>query len=125
MKVLSLAGTALLFIWLLSPSAVANARDHDYGHALSSSTQQAYAPSPRNELSAIADRDWMARLQRNIAAYEYRASPNSHGLQAPNRAHNLRTYFEPTGIRLHDRTRVGSTELAGFRAVICLPKPKE
>src|SRR5205814_401512 len=31
--------------------------------------------------------------------------------QAPNRAHNLRTYFEKTGIRVHDRTAEGSPEL--------------
>ena len=117
MKVLNLVGTAFIIIWLLLPNAVANALDQNHSHALSSSTQQAFTPSPRNELSALADRDWMAGLQSNIAAYEYRASPNSHGLQAPNRAHNLRTYFEPTGIRLHDRSNIGSTELTGLSLV--------
>ncbi len=33
------------------------------------------------------------------------------GLQAPNRVHNLRTYFEASGIRVHDRTAVGSRKL--------------
>ena len=33
------------------------------------------------------------------------------GLQAPNRAHDLRTYFDASGIRVHDRRAVGSPEL--------------
>jgi hypothetical protein len=49
--------------------------------------------------------------QSQIARREYRASANRNGLQAPNRAHNLRTYFAPTGIQVHDRTQVGSPEL--------------
>ena len=53
----------------------------------------------------------LAAMQRHIAQREYRASENGEGLQAPNRVHNLRTYFEPTGIRVHDRTRAGSPEL--------------
>jgi hypothetical protein len=53
----------------------------------------------------------LGEVQRHIAQREYRASANSDGLQAPNRAHNLRTYFAPTGIRVHDRTRSGSPEL--------------
>ena len=52
-----------------------------------------------------------AGIQAHLAAREYRASQNGEGLQAPNRAHNLRTYFEPDGIRVHDRTAAGSPEL--------------
>jgi hypothetical protein len=59
------------------------------------------APSP----------DWLTRAQRSLAAKEYEASPNARGLQAPNRAHDLRTYFDPTGIRVHDRTAPRSPEL--------------
>jgi hypothetical protein len=58
-----------------------------------------------------AEPGWMARAQRGIAEREYRASRNSNGLQAPNRAHNLRTYFDGSGIRVHDRTAAGSPEL--------------
>ena len=50
-------------------------------------------------------------LVEQIAALEYRASENGEGLQAPNRAQNLRTYFESTGIRVHDRTAPRSPEL--------------
>ena len=52
-----------------------------------------------------------AGIQAHLAAREYRASQNGEGLQAPNRAHNLRTYFEPDGIRVVDRTAAGSPEL--------------
>jgi hypothetical protein len=54
-------------------------------------------------------------MQRHIAQREYRVSADRQGLQAPNRAHNLRTYFEPTGIRVHDRTAEGSPELLTLR----------
>src|SRR5882672_1698152 len=55
--------------------------------------------------------DWLATAREQIAAREYRASANGDVLQAPNRAHNLRTYFANTGIRVHDRTASGSPEL--------------
>jgi hypothetical protein len=67
-------------------------------------------PSPLFESPAV-EGDWLARVQRGLAEREYQASPNRTGLQAPNRAHGLRTYFEPTGIRVHDRTAAGSPEL--------------
>jgi hypothetical protein len=60
---------------------------------------------------AVPAGDGLATMQRHIAQREYRASYNSNGLQAPNRVNNLRTYFSPNGIRVHDRTRAGSPEL--------------
>lgn len=56
--------------------------------------------------------DWWKKVQHNLAIAEYHPGNNEQGLQAPNRAHNLRTYFESTGIRLHDRTTSGSPALA-------------
>jgi hypothetical protein len=58
-----------------------------------------------------ADASWLAQAQQQLAAREYWASQNGAGLQAPNRAHDLRTYFEKSGIRVHDRTAGGSPEL--------------
>jgi hypothetical protein len=74
------------------------------------------APLPASDSAAGAplpgaDPGWLARAQQGIAEREYWASRNREGLQAPNRAHNLRTYFEPSGIRVHDRTAAGSPEL--------------
>jgi hypothetical protein len=51
--------------------------------------------------------DAFTRMQRSIEAREYQATRNDRGLQAPNRNHRLRTYFEPTGIRVHDRSAQG------------------
>jgi hypothetical protein len=56
-------------------------------------------------------------VQRAIAAAEYQASETEGGLQAPNRAHGLRTWFAPTGIRIHDRRIAGRTGLAELSLV--------
>jgi hypothetical protein len=72
----------------------------------------AAAPPPLESAPAAEPSDgWLARAQQHLADREYRASENGQGLQAPNRRHNLRTYFEPTGIRVVDRTAAGSPEL--------------
>ncbi len=42
-------------------------------------------------------------VQRSIAEREYDASDAGSGLQAPNRAHGLRTYFDARGARVVDR----------------------
>jgi hypothetical protein len=54
-------------------------------------------------------------IEAGRVAREYEASENARGLQAPNRAYNLRTYFEPEGIRVQDRTAEGSPELLSLR----------
>ena len=46
----------------------------------------------------------LIRARDELAAREYWASGEPGSLQAPNRAHDLRTWFEPTGIRVHDRS---------------------
>ncbi|MDA1326073.1 MAG: PKD domain-containing protein, partial [Proteobacteria bacterium] len=55
------------------------------------------------KLPKSASADWWQRVQRGLAEAEYNPSRNKQGLQAPNRAHNLRTYFGPDGIKLRDR----------------------
>ncbi len=52
------------------------------------------------------------RLEDAIAAREYEATENGQGLQAPNRANGLRTYFDSSGVRVVDRTAADSPELA-------------
>jgi len=66
-------------------------------------------------LPAGAQADFLPRVQGMIAAKEYEASASAAGIQAPNRAHNLRTYFGPSGIRVLDRTASGSPELLALR----------
>jgi hypothetical protein len=56
--------------------------------------------------------DWLGRAERAIAAREYEASPVAGGLQAPNRAHDLRTWFSETGVRIHRRTGAASRPMA-------------
>jgi hypothetical protein len=65
-------------------------------------------PNPEGILRTGPQRveeSWRARLERGLAEAEYHASRNRVGLQAPNRAHDLRIYFQASGIRVHDRTR--------------------
>jgi hypothetical protein len=71
-------------------------------------------PSGGASRNPATDGAWLASAQREIAEREYRASENGEGLQAPNRAHDLRTYFDATGIRVHDRTASGSPKLLGL-----------
>jgi hypothetical protein len=57
----------------------------------------------------------LARAQEHIAECEYWASPSGSGLQAPNRRQDLRTWFEPTGVRIHSRTAPGGPRLVDLR----------
>ncbi len=66
-------------------------------------------PSPEKDL------DVLSQAQSHIAAREYWASETQDGLQAPNRRHGLRSYFEPAGLRVHDRTAAGSPRLFGLQ----------
>jgi len=61
--------------------------------------------------------DWVARLEASIAEREYRVRETDQGLQAPNRRHDLRTYFHSDGIRVVDRTASETTELLGLELV--------
>ena len=59
----------------------------------------------------VQDQGWLGKAQEGISEREYHASRNSRGLQAPNRAHNLRTYFDERGIGVEERTASDSQEL--------------
>ncbi len=54
---------------------------------------------------------------RRRSRSEHDASLNAQGLQAPDRAQNFRTYFDCSGIRVHDRTSSGSSKLLGLTVV--------
>jgi hypothetical protein len=80
------------------------------------------APESLSSLSedaerAEADPSWLEGAQRHIEEREYWASDSREGLQAPNRNKNFRTYFEASGIRVHDRTAIGSPELLELSVV--------
>ena len=59
-------------------------------------------------------RAFPSQIEAHLVDREYWASETSEGLQAPNREHGLRSYFGPMGVRLHDRTAVGSPRLLGL-----------
>jgi hypothetical protein len=59
------------------------------------------APSPPG---AAVDGAWWMEAVLNLEAREYEVSESPAGLQAPNRAQNLRTYFRPHGIEAVPRT---------------------
>jgi hypothetical protein len=86
-----------------------------YPITLAADSQAAAADTQRPPVSAASEADWLSGLADAIAAKEYEASHGGGGLQAPNRAHKLRTYFEPSGIRVVDRTAAGSPELVALR----------
>ena len=59
-------------------------------------------------------RAWLAGVQRHLAAREYWASESAGGLQAPNRAQNLRTWFHDRGVRIHSRLDPGAGPLVAL-----------
>ncbi len=87
-------------------SAIPNARPSVGGQRVSG-PQAAAAPEPPG---------WLAEAQRSISSREYEATESGGELQAPNRAHGLRTYFEADGARVVDRED-GATELARVRTI--------
>lgn len=82
---------------------------------LASAALAAAAQAAPIQVAGASDSRGMARAQRQIEEREYHASRNQRGLQAPNRPHNLRAYFEPGGLRLHDRSAPGEPELMALR----------
>lgn len=93
-----LAGSALGAVLLLLPGPMLKARED---------------AAPKPAASAI-DQTWWTHVRDGLSRYEYHPSLSNNGLQAPNRAHNLRTYFEASGIRVHDRTSVGGPALVSM-----------
>jgi len=69
---------------------------------------------PAVSLPKGISKNWWQEVQRSIAKAEYKPGKNKYGLLASNRAHNLRTFFEPTGIQLYDRMAKGNPRLAGL-----------
>ena len=60
--------------------------------------------------------NWQDDARRSISAGEYMPTDAGAGLQAPNRALGLRTYFDSTGVRIVDRDN-DANELLRLRTV--------
>jgi len=54
---------------------------------------------------------WLSQIHKGIAEREYHISNNSKGLQAPNRANNLRIYFDKKGISVKERASTDDADL--------------
>jgi hypothetical protein len=73
--------------------------------------------APENSLPEGVSEEWWAQAQQYIELSEYELSwVEQSGLQgmeaayqAPNRAHDMRTYFSPDGIRIVSRTEITPT----------------
>ena len=56
----------------------------------------------------------LAALGHSLTGREYRVSRTEKGLQAPNRRHNMRFYFEPDGVRIVRRVDPAELDLVTF-----------
>jgi hypothetical protein len=99
---------SLLLLLVTSVAAAAPAPESDAKPLASVATATGSAP-------VAPQASFIARAQRHIEAREYWASEGKSGLQAPNRRHNLRTYFGSDGIRVLDRTAADSPELLSMK----------
>jgi hypothetical protein len=84
--------------------------------AIAAESGPGQVPVPTPALPAGVPADWWQRAQSHIRASEYRWSwrptpwPDTpQAWQAPNRAHNIRTYLGPDGFRMVPRT--GDTQV--------------
>ncbi|KGJ89257.1 hypothetical protein ND16A_2150 [Thalassotalea sp. ND16A] len=103
---------------LLSPGGMAdNVKTQQHSTSVIAEAQSAAVTTSVIHFPTGVSKSWWTQLQRARARNEYQPSENGKGLQAPNRAHNLRTYFDSTGIRVHDRTAAGESELASFSLI--------
>ena len=73
------------------------------GTAATGTATPALAPGSQAAATGVAA-DWWSAVRANLAREEYHVSVSDAGLQAPNRAQNLRTYFRDEGIEVVPRT---------------------
>ncbi len=71
--------------------------------ALGTLPRHAVAPADEVRGAIPAQSDWWERASRAIASLEYDATPSARGLQAPNRAHGIRTHFRCDGVEVQPR----------------------
>ena len=107
---LKLATTALVLLIGLLPASSDVVSGYGLAAPLTGDSLEEVAPSV--SLPEGASAGWWASVQEDIGKSEYQVTWQDHtyladlpaAYQAPNRAHNLRTYFAPDGIRAIPRT---------------------
>jgi hypothetical protein len=104
-----LAGFVLLVPSLGCEGVRSSASD---GRAESDSARRPESGSPQavDGVADVSARDIEALIGA-IAAREYWAGEVDESIQAANRRHDLRSHFEPTGVRVHSRTRSDGSPL--------------
>jgi hypothetical protein len=74
------------------------------------------APPAAHSSEAPADVSrWIEAAQAHVAEREYWASAAPTGLQAPNRAHGIRSHFGVSGVHLTERSAAGGPPLLALR----------
>lgn len=76
-----------------------------------SSVQKPVSTPGAKQRSDAMDDSWFQTARKEIREREYWAGENGKGLQAPNRAHNIRGYFSTSGVEIASRTRGDSGPL--------------
>jgi hypothetical protein len=104
----------ILLIALIAPIAligITNQQDRDRGLASGLPSPEGIALDPSVQPSGY-DEGWWRTVTARIASEEYLPSIGSQGLQAPNRAHHLRTHFRDHGIEIEPREDAANTGAA-------------
>jgi pimeloyl-ACP methyl ester carboxylesterase len=94
-----------------------NVQDVNPGPGPGSQAAGLTAPADDLDPTVLQGSGWWSSVQKDIRQSEYHVSWQNQthlpdlqaAYQAPNRAHNLRTYFTPTGIRIIPRTTTTPT----------------
>src|SRR6266853_1323727 len=108
-RVLGLMGVSLLFLAPLSTAGNA-ATGHQNSHHSESAAQGSKPPA-----------DWTGRVTEEIRRSEYRFSPQEDGSwAAPNRAHDLRSRLDESGVRVTSRTKGARPQDGGWELQINL-----
>lgn len=104
----------LALILLVSPVALRQLHASASSISAPRAAPQTLAVGSQAHPVSTVDQDWWKRVQRDLLRYEYHPSKSNNGLQAPNRVHHLRTYFDASGIRVYDRTTSEALELVSL-----------
>ncbi len=102
----------MLGFFLILPFVTTEAYQSLYqDNSLPTHISDEFQTDDKSETNQATNPSWLAEAQDGIEAKEYQVSRNATGLQAPNRAHNLRTYFDGQGITVVDRVASDGVEL--------------
>jgi FG-GAP-like repeat/FG-GAP repeat len=103
---------------LIAEASLRRSSDQAGGSSPADAIAEAGAAPEHDAISAdavVANSKWSAGIASRIEREEYRVSQTAGGLQAPNRAHNLRTHFRQGGIDVGPRKSDEGVENASWQ----------